>query len=70
MSSNPFDIRQIAASVVNAGKQIQYMELKLEGRYDCFVEVLILSVSDKIDGSHTIFRQPVGAYRDSGARLH
>lgn len=70
MSNNPFDIRHIAADVVNAGKNIQYMELDLEGRYDCFVEVLILSVRDKTDGSQTIFRQPVGTYRDSSERTH
>ena len=70
MSNNLFDIRHIAADVVNAGKNVQYMELELEGRYDCFVEVLILSVRDKADGSQTIFREPVGTYRDASAELH
>lgn len=66
-----FDVRQIAAELLNADNTMRYMtELVVNDKYVCDVEFSVLRVQNKYSGDETVFRQPTGLYRPSDATLH
>ena len=64
-----FDVRNITADLIDCDKNTRYMELCLSD-YECDVELIILRIRDKKKGVETVFRQPVGRYRDPEVTLH